>query len=196
MLLVVGLGNPGAKYAANRHNVGFMVVDRLAERFKAPAMREKFSGVFTRVSTPDVVLLKPLTYMNLSGESVQAAMKFFKVGLSDVVVVHDELDLAFGDLRLKVGGGTAGHNGLKSMLQHCGGDGFVRLRVGIGRPRSEKGGDAVVSHVLGDFASSERSTLADVLDHAALGVESIVDKGVAQAMNAFNARPKPVSPAK
>jgi peptidyl-tRNA hydrolase, PTH1 family len=191
MLLVVGLGNPGAKYANNRHNVGFMVVDRLAERLKAPAFRDKFSGSFSRIAAPDVVLLKPLTYMNLSGESVQAAMKFFKVALADVVVLHDELDLAFGDVRLKVGGGTAGHNGLKSMLQHCGGDGFARLRIGIGRPRSEKGGDAVVSHVLGDFSSSERTQLNDVLDHAALGVESIVAKGIAQAMNAFNARPKP-----
>jgi len=191
MLLVVGLGNPGAKYANNRHNVGFMVVDRLAERLKAPPFRDKFSGSFTRAAVPDVVLLKPMTYMNLSGESVQAAMKFFKVGLADVVVLHDELDLTFGDLRLKVAGGTAGHNGLKSMLQHCGGDGFVRMRIGIGRPRSEKGDNAVVSHVLGDFSSSERAQLSDVLDHAALGVESIVDKGIASAMNAFNARPKP-----
>src|ERR1700709_534523 len=134
MLLVVGLGNPGAKYAHNRHNVGFMVVDRLAERLRAPAFREKFSGVFARVASPDVVLLKPLTYMNLSGESVQAAMKFFKVALKDVGVIHDEPDLAFGDDRLKVGGGTAGHNGLKSMLPHCGGDGFVPLRGAIRAP--------------------------------------------------------------
>ena len=191
MYLVVGLGNPGAKYAHNRHNVGFMVVDKLAERLRAPAFREKFSGVFTRLTTPDVVLLKPLTYMNLSGESVQAAMKFFKVALADVVVIHDELDLAFGDNRIKVGGGTAGHNGLKSMLQHCAGDGFARVRMGIGRPRSEKGADAVISHVLGDFSASERTELPAVLDHAALGVESIVEKGIAQAMNAFNARKKP-----
>jgi peptidyl-tRNA hydrolase, PTH1 family len=190
MLLVVGLGNPGAKYANNRHNVGFMVLDRLASRLKAPAFRAKFSGEFARVTTPELVLLKPMTFMNLSGESVQAAMQFFKVALKDVVVIHDELDLPFGECRLKSGGGTAGHNGLKSMLQHCGGDGFSRVRVGIGRPRSEKGGDAVVSHVLGDFSASERPSLEDVLDHAALGVESIVAKGIAQAMNAFNAPPK------
>lgn len=186
MFLVVGLGNPGAKYARNRHNVGFMVVERLADRLKAPAFREKFSGVFTRVPSPDLALLKPLTFMNLSGESVQAAMKFFKVSLPEVVVVHDELDLAYGEVRLKAGGGTAGHNGLKSMLQHCGGDGFARVRVGIGRPR----GDDVVGHVLGDFSSSERATLDDVLDHAALGVEQILSKGIAQAMNAYNVRPK------
>jgi peptidyl-tRNA hydrolase, PTH1 family len=190
MLLVVGLGNPGAKYQNNRHNVGFMGVDRVAERLKAPAFREKFNGEFSRVPSPDVVLLKPMTYMNLSGESVQAAMKFFKVALKDVLVLHDELDLAFGDNRLKVGGGTAGHNGLKSMLQHCGGDGFGRLRLGIGRPRHDTGGDAVVNHVLGDFSALERSTLPDVLDHAALGVATVLDKGIAQAMNAFNTRPK------
>jgi peptidyl-tRNA hydrolase, PTH1 family len=190
MLLVVGLGNPGTKYARNRHNVGFMVVDRLAERLKAPAFREKFAGEFARLASPEVVLLKPMTFMNLSGESVQAAMKFFKASLPDVVVIHDELDVPFGEVRLKLGGGTAGHNGLKSMLQHCGGDGFARVRIGIGRPISEKGGDAVVSHVLGDFSASERATLDGVLDHAALGVENILAKGIAQAMNAFNAPPK------
>jgi PTH1 family peptidyl-tRNA hydrolase len=183
--LVVGLGNPGAKYAGNRHNVGFMVVERLAERLKAGAFREKFSGEFTRVSSPDAVLLKPMTFMNLSGESIQQAMQFFKVALKDVIVVHDELDLAYGDNRIKLGGGTAGHNGLKSTVQHVG-DGFVRLRVGIGRPR---GSDAV-PHVLGDFSAAERTTLPDVLDHAAQGVETIFAKGVAVAMNAFNTKPK------
>ena len=190
MYLIVGLGNPGAKYAKNRHNVGFMVIERLAERLNAPAFREKFAGEFARVASPELVLLKPMTFMNVSGESAQAAMKFFKSALKEVIVVHDELDLPYGEVRLKAGGGTAGHNGLKSMLQHCGGDGFSRVRVGIGRPRSEKGGDAVVSHVLGDFSASERATLEAVLDHAALGVESIVAKGIAQAMNAFNAPTK------
>jgi peptidyl-tRNA hydrolase, PTH1 family len=186
MHLVVGLGNPGLKYARHRHNVGFMVLDRLADRLKAPAFRDKFNGTFTRVPSPDVVLLKPLTYMNVSGESVQAAMKFFKVSLPEVVVIHDELDLAYGEVRLKSGGGTAGHNGLKSMVQHCGGDGFARVRVGIGRPRSGE----VVGHVLSDFSADERATLEDVLDHAALGVENVLAKGIAQAMNALNARPK------
>ncbi|MBW2507411.1 MAG: aminoacyl-tRNA hydrolase, partial [Deltaproteobacteria bacterium] len=135
--LIAGLGNPGPKYANNRHNVGFMVVDELRRRWGASAFRDKFKGEFTkvRVGSDEVVLLKPLTYMNLSGESVQAAMRFFKVPLEQVVCVHDELDLEFGVVRLKVGGGTAGHNGLRSMVQHCGGPGFVRCRVGIGRPR-------------------------------------------------------------
>ena len=186
MLLVVGLGNPGAKYAHNRHNVGFMVVDLLAARFDAGGFREKFSGVFARVHTPDLGLLKPMTYMNLSGQSVQKAMQYFKVPVTDVLVVYDELDLAFGECRLKLGGGSAGHNGIKSMLSHCGGDRFMRLRVGVGRPRS---GDAA-GYVLSDFSASERPGLPDVLDKAALGVETVVREGIAKAMNAFNARDK------
>jgi len=124
--------------------------------------------------------------MNLSGESVQQAMKFFKISVPDVLVVYDELDLPFGECRLKVGGGAAGHNGIKSMLAHCGGDGFGRLRVGIGKPRH---GDAA-AHVLSDFSAAERAQLEDVLSHAALGVHAVIDKGIAQAMNTFNARKK------
>jgi PTH1 family peptidyl-tRNA hydrolase len=185
MLLVVGLGNPGAKYANTRHNVGFMLVDRVAESLKAGGFREKFAGVFVRLTSPDLALLKPMTFMNLSGESVQAAMKFFKVELKDVLVVHDELDLPFGECRLKFGGGAAGHNGLRSIMQHCGGDGFGRLRIGIGRPRGEG-----VSHVLGEFSAAERPALEDVLQTAALGVDTVLSKGIAQAMNTFNARDK------
>lgn len=186
MLLVVGLGNPGPKYANTRHNVGFMVLDKLADSLKAGPFREKFNGVFTRVNTPDVVLLKPMTFMNLSGESVQAAMKFFKLAPADLLVVYDELDLPFGECRLKLGGGAAGHNGIKSLLAHAGGDGFARLRVGIGKPRH---GDAS-PHVLGEFSSSERAELGDVLSHATLGVHAVIDKGIAAAMNAFNTRKK------
>jgi PTH1 family peptidyl-tRNA hydrolase len=186
MLLVVGLGNPGPKYERTRHNVGFMVLDRVADALKAGPFREKFNGMFTRVSTPDVVLLKPMTFMNLSGEPVQAAMKFFKLTPADLLVVYDELDLPFGDCRLKLGGGAAGHNGIKSLLAHAGGEGFGRLRVGIGKPRH---GDAS-PHVLGEFSASERAELEDVLNHAALGVHSVIDKGIANAMNAFNTRKK------
>jgi PTH1 family peptidyl-tRNA hydrolase len=186
VLLVVGLGNPGQKYAGTRHNVGFMVVDALADKLSAGAFREKFSGVFVRATRPDLALLKPLTFMNASGESVQQAMQFFKVELKDVLVVHDELDVPFGECRLKQGGGAAGHNGLRSIIQHCGGEGFGRLRVGIGRPRSGEG----VSHVLGDFSAQERASIGDVLQAAALGVEAVLAKGIAHAMNTFNARDK------
>ncbi len=188
MHLVAGLGNPGTKYAGNRHNVGFMVVDALADRWSAPALRDKFKGEFAKADFGgrDVVLLKPMTYMNLSGESVQPAMKFFKVALGGVVVVHDELDLPFGEVRIKVGGGAAGHNGLKSIIQHGGGNGFVRVRVGIGRPRS----GAVEGYVLSDFAAIERAELPDVLDRAALAVEGILRDGPQKAMNRLHAKKK------
>ena len=114
MLLVVGLGNPGAKYAKHRHNVGFMVLERFAQQHAAPAARERFSGLLTKaqVGGHDVLLLEPQTYMNLSGRSVQQTLHFFKLGLPDLVVVHDELDLRFGAVRIKIGGGSAGHRGI------------------------------------------------------------------------------------
>jgi PTH1 family peptidyl-tRNA hydrolase len=179
--LIVGLGNPGPKYAENRHNVGFMVVGALVDRWSAPVLREKFKGDFVMADHGgrDVVLLRPMTYMSLSGESVQSAMQFFKVGLPELVVVHDELDLPFGEVRIKVGGGAAGHNGLKSIIQHAGGNGFVRVRVGIGRPRS----GAPEGHVLSDFAAIERAELPDVLERAGLLVEGIVTDGAQKTMN-------------
>ena len=188
MLLVVGLGNPGPKYAGNRHNVGFMTVDRLCERTKASAPREKFSGHFTKVDWHghEVVLLRPSTYMNLSGESVQKAMSFFKVSLKDVVVVHDELDLPWQTVRIKVGGGHAGHNGLRSIVQQCGGQEFTRVRIGIGRPVH----GMVESWVLADFDTASRAELPDVIDRAADMVEGVVKLGPTAAMNALHAKDK------
>lgn len=184
--LIAGLGNPGPKYANNRHNVGFMTVDVLASRWDAPSSREKFKGQYSkvRVGDDDVVLLKPMTYMNLSGESVQAAMRFFKVSLDNVLCIHDELDLEFGVVRLKSGGGTAGHNGLRSMVQHGGGPGFLRCRIGIGRPPRGR----TESWVLSDFGSLERAELPDVLDLAADMVESTVRDGIREAMNRHHGR--------
>lgn len=187
MLLVAGLGNPGPKYADHRHNVGFMVVDRLAERAGSPGFREKFKGEMAKVRLggQDCIVLKPMTYMNLSGESVQKAMQFFKVGLDHLLVVHDELDLPLGQVRVKIGGGLAGHNGLRSIAKHCGGNGFLRLRVGIGRP---EGKQQVESYVLSDFGSMERAELGDVLDRAVEAVEAVADKGPRAAMNAVHRR--------
>ena len=187
MFLVVGLGNPGPKYQGHRHNVGFMVVDRLAERHARDPFREKFSGLFARASLDSVEfgLLKPQTFMNLSGTSVQKAMAFFKLELAQVVVVHDELDLAFGTLRVKVGGGTAGHNGLKSIVQSCGGPDFVRVRVGIDAPRSAQASTGE-RHVLSDFSRDECLTLPDVLDSASLAVSDILLRGAPAAMNRHN----------
>jgi PTH1 family peptidyl-tRNA hydrolase len=199
MYLVVGLGNPGKKYEKNRHNVGFMVADRLRADGGLPDYKEKFSGVFSRgrVSTlaapaaeqgaGDAMLLKPMTFMNLSGDSVQPAAAFVKVDPAHVIVVHDELDLVFGDVRVKVGGGHAGHNGLRSIIQRLGTPDFVRVRVGIGRPPPGFRGD-VADYVLSDFDASDRAELPDVLARAAEAVTLIVDKGAAAAQNAVNTR--------
>ena len=164
MKLVVGLGNPGTKYAKNRHNVGFFVVDELRASLGLPDWKEKFSGEFTKGSCEgeDVVLLKPMTYMNESGRSVQPAVAFFHVDVAkELIVVHDELDLAFADVRLKIGGGHAGHNGLRSIMAVLGGD-FARVRVGIGRPPAGFKGD-VADYVLQNFDPVEAATITDVV---------------------------------
>jgi PTH1 family peptidyl-tRNA hydrolase len=163
-----------------------MVVDELARRWGASGFRDKFKAEFTKVAVDndDVVLLKPMTFMNLSGEAVQAAMRFFKVPLGQVVCVHDELDLDFGVVRLKMGGGTAGHNGLRSMVEHCGGPDFARCRVGIGRPARGR----PEHHVLSDFDSLERAELVAVLDLGADMVETAIREGVRNAMNRHHNR--------
>jgi PTH1 family peptidyl-tRNA hydrolase len=192
MFLVVGLGNPGKKYAQNRHNVGFMAVDALASDVSGLAWKEKFSALFGRgeASGQAVALLKPQKYMNLSGDSVQPAAAFAKVPVSDIVVIHDELDVPFGEVRLKVGGGHAGHNGLRSMIERCGSPDFVRVRVGIGRPPPGFRGD-VADFVLSDFDTSERAELPDVVARAVQATKKVLSLGPAAAMNAVNAKALP-----
>jgi peptidyl-tRNA hydrolase, PTH1 family len=187
--LVVGLGNPGKKYAHNRHNVGFMAVERLRDERGLPDWREKFSGVFTRGAAfgDDLMMLKPMTFMNVSGDSVQPAAAFVKVDPAHVVVLHDELDLPFGDVRLKVSGGHAGHNGLRSIIQRLGTPDFVRVRIGIGRPPAGFRGE-VADYVLSDFDATERAELPDVLARAVAAVAAVVEQGPALAQNAVNAK--------
>ncbi len=165
MKLFVGLGNPGEKYRANRHNVGFMALDRIAERHGFGPWRKKFQGLVSEGSIGGVrvTLLKPETYMNDSGRSVGEAQRFLKIPLSDVYVFHDELDLAPGKVKVKTGGGNAGHNGLRSITAHIEND-YKRVRLGIGHPGSK---DVVIHHVLNDFAKSDRIWLADLLDAVA-----------------------------
>jgi PTH1 family peptidyl-tRNA hydrolase len=201
MILLVGLGNPGRKYERNRHNVGFLVADEVARANGLPEFREKFSGVFTKGTAwdADVVVLKPMTFMNDSGNCVQPAQTFHKVAVGDVVVVHDELDLPFGDVRVKVGGGHAGHNGLRSLIERLGSPDFVRVRVGIGRPPPAFRGE-VVDYVLGDFDAVERATLPDIVEKAVRAAERVVRDGAAAAMNAVNPKApvrnaKPKNPA-
>ncbi len=193
MFLVVGLGNPGKKYEKNRHNVGFMVVERLARSHALPDFKEKFSAVWTKGEIAvgggrqPVALLEPQTFMNLSGDSVQPAAAFLKVQPAQVIVVHDELDLPWRDVRLKVGGGHAGHNGLRSIIQRLGTPEFVRVRVGVGRPPPGFRGD-VADYVLSDFDAIEKSELPDVVDRAVVAIEKVVADGIAAAMNAVNTK--------
>lgn len=166
MQIWVGLGNPGAKYVGNRHNIGFMAIDAIADDHNFSSETSKFKGVIRSGTVPTssgpkkVLLLKPMTYMNESGQSVQLAMQFYKVPLSNVSVFHDELDLDFGKVRLKIGGGIAGHNGLRSIKQHCGND-YQRIRIGIDHPGHK---DRVHSHVLSDFRKDEVNMRDDILN--------------------------------
>ena len=186
--LVVGLGNPGPVYADNRHNAGFMVLDLLADR-----LREKFKAhkgranlIETRLSGQRVLLAKPMTYMNESGSPVASLRDFFKVPVERIIVVHDELEIPYGWLRLKAGGGDAGHNGLKSLSNCLGSREYVRVRVGIGRP---PGRMDVASYVLKDFSAVERKELPFHIDRAADAVEGVLSSGLELAQNAFNAPP-------
>jgi peptidyl-tRNA hydrolase, PTH1 family len=197
LFLVVGLGNPGKKYERNRHNVGFMVVEHLARTHGVPDFKEKFSGVWTKgdISVGStrypVALLKPGTFMNLSGDCVQPAAAFMKIEPKAIIVVHDELDLAWRDVRLKLGGGHAGHNGLRSLIDRLGTPDFVRVRVGVGRPPAGFKGD-VADYVLQNFDSMETVELPEIIDRACAAVEAVVAKGAPAAMNALHANnPKP-----
>ncbi len=184
--LIVGLGNPGPRYARNRHNVGFMVIDRLAAAAGIDVSKAKFKGLHGvgEIDGHKVVLLKPQTFMNVSGQSVVPAQGFFGVDVERIWVVHDELDLPFGTLRLKVGGGHAGHNGLRSIIGQLGSRDFARLRVGIGRPRHGEVSDFVLS----DFAAGEeRDWLPDLQDRAADALRLALKDGLKNAMNQVNA---------
>lgn len=165
MKLFVGLGNPGEKYARNRHNIGYLAVERIAETHRFGPWKKKFKGLAAdgEIAGEKVLLLKPETYMNDSGQSVGEAARFLKIAEGDVVVFHDELDLLPGRVKVKTGGGNAGHNGLRSISAHLGND-TVRVRLGIGHPGSK---DAVTHYVLNDFAKADAAWLPDLLDAVA-----------------------------
>lgn len=190
MILVVGLGNPGGEYARDRHNVGFMVVDELARWKGADPFRKKFSGEFARMRLPDedLLLLKPQTFMNRAGDSVQPAAAFFRIPARDVVVVHDEVDLPLGTVRLKHGGGHAGHNGLRSVIARLGTADFGRIRVGVGRPPDRFRGE-LADFVLHPFDTEAAEKLPIILRTAAQSVVDIAAHGFAAAMKTRNTRP-------
>ncbi|GAB3170187.1 peptidyl-tRNA hydrolase [Micromonospora palomenae] len=186
--LVVGLGNPGREYAGNRHNVGFMVADLLAGRVGAKFGRHKRAVAEVAEGRlgfggPKLVLVKPLTYMNLSGGPVVALAQFHKIPAERVIAVHDELDIPYGQLRIKIGGGEGGHNGLRSMSKSLGTKEYVRVRFGIGRP---PGRQDPADYVLSDFGAAERKELEFLVDRAADVVESVVTKGVEPTQNAYH----------
>ena len=169
MLLFVGLGNPGAKYAGNRHNIGFMVVDAIAKRHGFPPWRRRFQGVATEgtIGQEKVLLLLPGTYMNESGRAVAEAQHFYKIPVGDIVVFHDEIELPAAKVRVKVGGGIAGHNGLRSVSAHLGND-YKRVRIGVDHPGVK---DLVHPHVLSDFAKAERPWVEALCDVVASNAE-------------------------
>lgn len=172
MKLFVGLGNPGRAYAGNRHNIGFMVADAIAREHRFPPFRVRFKGLASEATLAGdkVVLLKPETYMNESGRAVQEAARFYKIAPEHVIVFHDELDLAPGKLRVKLGGGNAGHNGLRSITAHIGND-YYRVRIGIGHPGDK---DRVHDYVLADFAKSETAWVETLCITVAANAELLV----------------------
>ena len=186
-VVIVGLGNPGPEYASTRHNAGARVIDVLLDRTGARLKRHK-SGCLaaeTTLAGERVVLATPISYMNESGGPVGRLVRWYKTAPVDLVVVHDEIDIPFGEVRIKAGGGTAGHNGLGSLVSHLGTKEFVRVRVGVGRPRGRK---EAADHVLDSFSAAERKQLPELLERAADAAERIVEVGLERAMNEVNTR--------
>ena len=186
-LLVVGLGNPGPNYAKTRHNIGFVVADILADRIGSGFKVHKRSGAEVatgRIGGRSVVLAKPRTYMNDSGRQVGPLAKFYSVAPADLIIVHDELDIDFGRIRLKFGGGVAGHNGLRSVSSALGTNDFQRVRIGVGRPPGRKSG---ATYVLENFTSAERSEVPTICEQAADATELLIELGLEPAQNAVHA---------
>src|SRR5579883_1218203 len=173
MKLIVGLGNPGEKYARNRHNIGFMAVDEIARGYSFPPWRKRFQGHAAegQIGTQKCILLKPATYMNESGRAAGEALRFYKLAIDDVIVIHDELDLKPGMVRVKTGGGNAGHNGLKSISAHIGNE-YLRVRLGIGHPGDKS---LVTDYVLHDFAKADHNWLEPLLEGVARGMAQLVE---------------------
>lgn len=186
--LIVGLGNPDREFRGNRHNVGFMVLDQLADRLETSFSRVKMGALMTAIRWRDerLILIKPQSYMNLSGGAVSSFLKFYKLPLEQLLVVYDDVDLPYETLRMKPNGGDAGQKGVRSIIQQLGTQEFPRLRVGIGRP---PGRTPVSSYVLQDFSSAEKELLPLVLDQAASAVLHFIEHGLESAMTLYNQQP-------
>jgi PTH1 family peptidyl-tRNA hydrolase len=184
MKIVVGLGNPGQEYSATRHNIGFMTIDKLAERWNLSSWRDRYNAAVAEYRGEETVLLvKPQTFMNLSGRAVVPLAAFYKVAYEDIIVVYDDLDLPAGKLRLRLKGGSGGHRGIESMIYESGKDDFCRVRIGIGRPPE---GWETANYVLGRFNADEAPAITEAIGQAADAVECILKEGFNKAMNKFN----------
>jgi PTH1 family peptidyl-tRNA hydrolase len=183
--LLIGLGNPGREYQTNRHNFGFMLIDRLAVRLNARGMKVQSKAIVTTTTYEDrrLILAKPQTYMNLSGQSIQGLANFYKLPLENIVVAHDDLDLPFGTIRMRPGGGPGGQKGVASAIERLGTKDFARLRLGIGRP---PGRMDPAAYVLQDFSRDEVKILSELLDRAADATLEFVLNGLDKAMNKYN----------
>ena len=189
MKIIAGLGNPGAEYAHTKHNVGFMLVDVLAEKLGAASWKENFFSALTevRIGGEKVFLVKPLTYMNNSGEALGPMLSYYKMDVDDLVVVHDDMDIPAGMVRIRRKGSSGGHNGIKSIIAHVGSEDFARVRIGIGRPPA---GWTVIHHVLAPFSTEDAPKIRAAIDYLLPAVESIVTDGVDFAMNRYNPHKK------
>ena len=184
--ILVGLGNPGARYESTRHNMGFLALDRLAEREKLRFNKLRFKAWTAewKLGEDKVLVMKPQTYMNLSGESVGAAARFYKIPADHILVVSDDISLPVGKLRLRSAGSAGGHNGLKNIIQHLGTDRFPRIKVGVGSP--QQAGYDVVDWVIGMPTGEDQNVLLDALDRAAQAIPAVITQGMDRAMNQFN----------
>ena len=183
MILIVGLGNPGKQYEQTRHNIGFDVIDYMANKYNIDVNREKFKGIWGEgfIENKKVILLKPLTYMNLSGESIRELANFYKLEDDEIIVVYDDISLDIGRLRIREKGSAGGHNGIKSIIQNLGGDKFPRVKVGVGQPK-----DNLVNHVLGKFSKEDREHIEKVIPVVSDAIVEIVKNDAKESMNKFN----------
>ncbi len=193
MKIIAGLGNPGDQYRMTRHNMGFLVLDALAEDAGIAVQKKKFEALLGdgRMGAERVLLVKPQTFMNLSGQSVRQVIDFYQKTSEDLIVVHDDLDLPFGTVRVKVGGGDGGHKGVRSLMDHLGGGAFTRVRIGIGKPPFK---DDTEHYVLQSFPKADLETLAGIVRTACEAVREILGTGVRPTMNRFNRRDRTISP--
>jgi PTH1 family peptidyl-tRNA hydrolase len=187
MKIIVGLGNPGKKYEGTRHNAGFMVIDRFAEKLEIKIEKKKFSALIgeTTVKGEKCLLVKPQTYMNLSGEAVLAVKQFYKAQPEDIIVVYDDMDLPVGKIRIRKQGGSGGHKGMISIISCLGTENFIRIRIGIGGPK-DRSEQEVINHVLGDFTSEEKAIIRETQEKAAEAVLLLLQEGVEASMNRYN----------